>query len=315
MSDTHFDVIIIGSGAGGGTLAHRLAPSGKRILLLERGGYVPREKDNWSSPAVFLDGKYNAHDTWYEKGCRPFPLPIGLMLDEQHPETSRCIRCDTCDGLPCLVNAKADAHVICVEPALRHPNVSLITHARVTHLDTSASGREVTAVHVEHEGGHDTYSAGIIVVSCGAVNSAVLLLRSASDTHPGGLANRSGVVGRHYMAHNNSPVLALSKRPDPTTFQKTLGLNDFYFASKAWDYPMGHIQMLGKSDAEMLNGDAPFFAPGMALEQVARHSIDCWITSEDLPDPNNRVALDDKGRVTIHYTPNNLEDHLLERLT
>ena len=60
----HVDVIIIGTGAGGGTLAYDLASSGKRILLLERGDYLPREKDNWDTRAVFIDAKYKAKEVW-----------------------------------------------------------------------------------------------------------------------------------------------------------------------------------------------------------------------------------------------------------
>jgi choline dehydrogenase-like flavoprotein len=416
MSINHFDVIIIGTGAGGGTLAYHLAPSGKRILLLERGGYLPREKDNWDTRAVFTEGKYKAHETWYDKngktfhpgihyyvggntkvygaallrfrkedfgevkhhggispawpisyedletyytkaeylyqvhgqrgidpteppasapysyppvshepriqelfddlhriGHNPFSLPLGILLDEENQRRSRCIRCDTCDGFPCMVNAKADAQVICVDPALECKNVSLLTGAYVTGLETSPSGLEVTKVLVERNGVREEYSADIVVVSCGAINSAALLLRSANDKHPNGLANSSDVVGRHYMCHNNSAFLAISKRPNPTVFEKTLGLNDFYFGSKDWDYPMGHLQMLGKSNAEMLKGDAPIIAPGMALDFMAKHAIDFWMTSEDLPHPHNRVTVNAKGQITLHYTENNVEGH--KRLT
>lgn len=416
---THYDVIIIGTGAGGGTLAYKLAPSGKRILLLERGDYLPREKDNWSSRAVFVENKYKAKTAWYDKdggtfhpgihyyvggntkvygaallrfrkedfgelkhhggvspawpiayedlepyytqaehlyhvhgargedpteppasspyrypairhepriqelhedlaklGHRPFHLPVGVMLEEDRLQTSRCIKCNTCDGFPCLVNAKADAQVVCVDPALAHKNVTLLTGALVTRLETSPSGREITAVHVERDGVPETYSADIVVVSCGAINSAALLLRSANDKHPDGLANSSDVVGRHYMCHNNSVLLAISTRPNPTQFQKTIGLNDFYFGAEDWPYPMGHISMVGKQDLEMLRAGAPAFAPGVALDVIATHSLDFWMTSEDLPDPDNRVTVTRDGDITLHYTENNLEGHrrLADRL-
>ena len=165
-------------------------------------------------------------------GHRPFPMPVGIMLDEARPEQSRCIRCNTCDGYPCLVSAKADAQVICVDPALRHPNVTLLTDAYVARLETSASGREVTRVHVERHGVRETYSANIVVSACGAINSAALLLRSASDKHPHGLANRSDRVGRNYMCHVNSMFLAVSRDPNATRFNKTFGLNDFYFGAR-----------------------------------------------------------------------------------
>jgi len=407
-----YDVIIIGTGAGGGTLAYKMAPSGKRILLLERGGYLPREKDNWSSRAVFVESKYKAkvgwedkdgntfhpgihyyvggntkvygaallrmrktdfgevkhhggispgwpityddlesyytqaehpyhvhgtrgedpteprasapyrypavrhepriqelHDDWTKMGHRPFHLPVGVMLDEDHREKSLCIRCNTCDGFPCLVNAKADAQVVCVDPALRHPNVTLLTESLVTRLETDASGRAVTRVHVERNGKQECYSGDIVVVACGAINSAALLLRSANDKHPRGLANSSDVVGRHYMCHNNSVMLAISKTPNPTVFQKTIGLNDFYHRADGWDYPLGHISMVGKQDLDMLSTGAPVFAPGLALDLIAKHSLDFWMTSEDLPDPDNRVTVNREGDITLDYTDNNLEGH------
>jgi choline dehydrogenase-like flavoprotein len=416
MSTTHYDVIIIGSGAGGGTLAFRLAPSGKRVLLLERGGYVPREQDNWSSRAINVEAKYHTKESWrtadgqplhphtnyyvggntkfygaalfrlrradfgelrhhgglspawpidyddlepyyteaerilhvhgergedptepparapypypavshepriqklhddlVRAGHQPFHVPIGVMLDEQNARTSPCIRCRTCDGYACLLHAKADAEVCCVTPALRHRNVTLVTDAFVSRLETGPSGREITRVHVTRNGAPETYTADIVVVSCGAINSAALLLRSANDRHPNGLANSSDVVGRHYMGHVNSVLMALSREPNPTVFQKTLGLNDFYFGSREWEHPMGHISFVGKLDAVALSAGAPPFAPGFTLEQMARHSLDFWLTSEDLPDPDNRVTLDRDGRIVLSYKPNNEEAH--RRLT
>jgi choline dehydrogenase-like flavoprotein len=408
----HYDVIIIGTGAGGGTLAYRLAPSGKRILLLERGDYVPREKDNWNPRAVNVEAKYHTREVWSDRdgkplhphtnyyvggntkfygaalfrlrqedfgelrhhggvspawpiayedlepyytmaeqlyrvhgqrgedptephasapyphppvshepriqqlsddfarlGLQPFHTPLGVMLDEKNPRTSRCIRCDTCDGYPCLVYAKSDAQVCCVEPALQHPHVTLLTNAYVSRLETSPTGREVTQVHVERNGLHEQYAADLVVVACGAINSAALLLRSANDKHAHGLANSSGVVGRHYMGHVNSVLMALSKCPNPTVFQKTLAINDFYFGARDWDYPMGHISFVGKLDAETLKAGAPAITPGWTLELMARHSLDFWLTSEDLPDPQNRVTLDRQGKVVLTYKPNNEEGH------
>ncbi len=415
MANERYDVIIIGTGAGGGTLAYQLAPTGKKILLLERGGYLPREYDNWSSNAVFVANKYKAKETWYDKdgddfhpgihyyvggntkfygavllrlrekdfekvvhkdgvspewplkysdfapyynraeklycvhgergsdpteppeaspypypavshepriqqlyddfkrtGHSPFPLPIGIMLDESNPDRSACIRCAMCDGFPCLVNAKADSHVVCVKPALEHPNVTLVTDAYVDHLETSPTGREVTGVVVKRGDKTETYQGDIVVVSCGAINSAALLLRSANDQHPTGLANRSDVVGRHYMFHNNSALLALSFTSNPTKFQKTLGLNDFYWGAKGYDFPLGHIQMLGKTDSEMFKGETHGLVPGMALERMAERSLDFWLTSEDLPLPQNRVTIDKRG-INISYTDTNVEPH--KRLT
>jgi choline dehydrogenase-like flavoprotein len=416
MNDgNHYDFIIIGTGAGGGTLAWKLAPSGKRILLIERGPFIRREKDNWSSRAVNFEGKYLPRETWrdvdgkdlhphtnyyvggntkfygsalfrlrqkdfgriehhgglspawpipYDEleayytqaerlyhvhgaagedpteprrsqpypfpaithepriqqlsddfsqlGLRPFHTPLGVMLDE-NSRTSRCIRCNTCDGFPCLLNAKADAQTCCVEPALTHPNVTLLTEARVTKLLTNGAGTEITQVEVEQNQTLNYYSANIVVVSSGAINSAALLLRSANDKHPAGLANGSGVVGRHYMGHVNSVMMAISKCPNPTVFQKTLSVNDFYFGSPDWSYPMGHISFVGKLDGETLKAGAPAIAPGWTLEQMGKHSLDFWLTSEDLPDPHNRVTLDREGNIILSYKPNNVEAH--RRLT
>jgi choline dehydrogenase-like flavoprotein len=414
-SNGRYDVIIIGTGAGGGTLLWSLAPTGKKILVLERGDFVPREKDNWSSRAVNVDGKYQTKEVWRDKdgkelhphtnywvggntkfygaalfrlrkedfgeirhhggvspawpisyediepwygkaeqlyrvhgtrgedptdppasspfphpavshepriqdladdfrqqGLRPFHVPLGIMLNEKDPRASRCIRCETCDGFPCLVQAKADAQVCCVEPALANPNVTLMTNARVTRLHTDANGRRVTKVSVERDGVPEEYTADVVVVSCGAINSAALLLRSASDRHPRGLGNASDTVGRHYMGHVNSVLLAISRCPNPTVFQKTLGVNDYYLASKEWGYPMGHISFVGKLDGVALSAGAPAIAPGFTLEMMAKHSLDFWLTSEDLPDPENRVTLDSVGNIVLKYQPNNVTAH--ERL-
>jgi choline dehydrogenase-like flavoprotein len=207
------------------------------------------------------------------------------------------------------VYAKADAQVVCVDPALEFDNVTLLTGAHVERLDTDAAGRSVTSVVVRRNGQIERYSADVVVVSCGAINSAALLLRSAGDKHPAGLANGSGVVGRHYMGHINSVLMAVSRCPNPTVFQKTLSVNDFYFGSSDFDYPIGHISFVGKLDRDTLAAGAPALAPGFTLELMARHSLDFWLTSEDLPDPDNRVTLDRDGSIRLHYRPNNEEGH------
>jgi choline dehydrogenase-like flavoprotein len=409
---THYDVIIIGSGAGGGTLAYQLAASGKKIVIVERGDYVRREKDNWSSRAVNVEAKYHTREVWRDRngeplhphtnyyvggntkfygaalfrlrkedfgeiahhggtspawpisydelepyytkaehlyqvhgergvdptepwasapyrypavqhepriqqlsddltrcGLRPFHVPLGIMLDEANPAKSRCIRCDTCDGFACLVHAKSDAHVVCVDPALEYPNVSLLTHAKATRLLTTPSGRAVIGVEVQRGTETEVISGDIVVSSCGAINSAALLLRSASDRHPNGLANGSGVVGRHYMGHINSVLMAISRTPNPTVFQKTLAVNDFYFDDEDFRHPMGHISFVGKLDAVALSAGAPAIVPGMTLDLMAKHSLDFWLTSEDLPDPDNRVTLDRNGNIVLSYTPNNDAGH------
>lgn len=192
-------------------------------------------------------------------------------------------------------------------PALAHPNVTLLTDTKVTRLHTSQSGREVTAVEVGRDGLKGSYSAS--VVSGGAINSAALLLRSANDKHPNGLANGSDVVGRHYMGHVNSVLMALSKCPNPTVFQKTLSVNDFYFGSPEWNFPMGHISFVGKLDGDTLKAGAPKVAPKWTLDLMGKHSLDFWLTSEDLPDPTNRVTLNRDGDIVLQYKPNNEEGH------
>jgi choline dehydrogenase-like flavoprotein len=248
-------------------------------------------------------------DDFARLGLKPFHVPLGVRLDEKDPHKSKCIRCETCDGFPCLVQAKSDAQVMCVDPALQFPGVKLLTNAFVERLETSPSGREVTNVVVRRNGASEKYSANIVVVSCGAINSAALLLRSANDKHPRGLGNSSDVVGRHYMGHVNSVLMAISKCPNPTVFQKTLAVNDFYFGAKEWQYPMGHISFVGKLDGETLKAGAPAIAPQWTLELMATHSLDFWLTSEDLPDPNNRVTAGRDGRVVLSYKPNNEEGH------
>ncbi len=168
-------------------------------------------------------------------------------------------------------------------------------------LETSPSGREVTGVVAVRDGQPETYAADIVVVCAGAANTAAILLRSASDAHPDGLANGSGQVGRNYMFHNSRAVLALSKEPNDTVYQKTLGINDFYLPGDGRDWPLGNIQMLGKSNAEAMKGEEPKLtklAPKLALAQVARHGVDFWLTTEDLPRPGNRVTVDREGRST-----------------
>ena len=206
------------------------------------------------------------------------------------------------------MHAKSDAEVLGVRPALAHANVTLLTDAEAVRLETNAGGTAVTGVVVEHGGERETHTADLVVVSCGAANSARLLLASASEAHPDGLANGSGQVGRNYMFHNSQAVLALSKEPNPTVFQKTLGINDFYFGSHDADYPLGNIQMVGKSSAQMYRGEKPLqtkLAPERTLEEVARHAVDFWLSTEDLPRAENRVTLRADGSLGLSYTPSN----------
>jgi choline dehydrogenase-like flavoprotein len=408
-----YDIIIIGSGAGGGTLASHLAPSGKRILILERGGWLPREPENWSASEVFIANRYTSKDTWRDKngnefqpgvhyfvggatklygaalyrlrkedfgvlkhhdgispawplgyedfepyytkaeqmyhvhgargedpteppssapyphpavshepriqkladdlkraGYHPFHSPCGIMLNEANRPYSQCVRCEDCDGFPCLVQAKSDAEVLGVRPALEHPNVTLLTDSQVLKLVTDPTGKSVSEVLVDRGGKTESFRASLVVVSAGAANSARLLLMSANDKHPNGLANGSDQVGRNYMYHNSQAVLAISKEPNPTKYQKTLGLNDFYFGMKDFEFPMGNIQMVGKSQGPMYKGEKPIeagLAPMFTLDMVAKHAVDFWLSTEDLPSPHNRVMINRDGQITLSYTPNNQE--------
>ena len=224
------------------------------------------------------------------------------MLDEADMAYSPCIRCQTCDGFPCLVHAKSDAEVVAMRPALEHGNVTLLRNARALRLETDAGGRAVTGVVAEVDGTPSRFAGDVIVVSCGAANSAALLLRSASDAHPAGLANGSDQVGRNYMYHNSQAVLALSTEANDTMFQKTLALNDFYFGTKDFPYPMGNIQMIGKTLGGMYRAEKPVLTalmPARALDEIARHAVDFWLTTEDLPERGNRVTVDRDGRLTL----------------
>ncbi|HEX4176202.1 MAG TPA: GMC family oxidoreductase N-terminal domain-containing protein [Acidimicrobiales bacterium] len=224
----------------------------------------PRSTD-FPYPAVRHEARVQKlHDDLVRLGLHPSHLPLGVLLDQDEngepTHTSTCIRCDRLDGFPCPVNGKADAQVVCVDPALEHRNVTLETEVRVTKLETDASGRQVTAVVAERADGSPVrYSGDVVAVSCGALNSALLLLGSSNDSHPHGLANGSDQVGRNYIRHNNTAVIALSRTPNPTRLQKTLVLNDWYLKGEDWDYPWGSIQMLGKSDGEQLQAMAPHF--------------------------------------------------------
>ncbi len=243
-------------------------------------------------------------------GYRPFHAPCGILLDESNPPYSTCVRCANCDGFPCVLHAKSDAEVIGVRPALEHPNVTLLTNARAVRLDTNEAGTAVTEVVVERDGAEERFAGDVVVVSCGAANSARLLLESATDRHPNGLANGSDQVGRNFMFHDSQAVLALSREENPTVYQKTLGLNDFYLGADDFEFPLGNVQMVGKSQAPMFRGEKPVetrLAPQWSLDRIARHAIDFWLSTEDLPSPDNRVTVDRDGKLTLTYEETNSE--------
>jgi choline dehydrogenase-like flavoprotein len=403
-----YDLIIIGTGAGGGTLAYALAGSGMRILLVERGDYLPQEPQNWEPKAVFDAKRYKPDETWYgadgtsfqpgvhyfvggntkvygaalprlrredfgaleheggispawpitydemepyyrraeeiyavhgaagedptepprsgpfpfpampheaaidtlasklrSNGLHPFHMPMGVDLRDG----GRCVRCKTCDGFPCQVLAKSEADVCCVRPAIASPNVTLWTRTKALRILTDATGKTVTGIEIEKDGQKQTVQAAWYVVACGAVNSALLMLRSANSAHPNGIANQSGLIGRNYMVHNNTALMAIDpRRTNATVFQKTMAVNDFYFKGPGFNFPMGNIQLLGKLQAGMLTAAKPM-VPRAILQGMADRSVDWWVMSEDLPDPANRVTLESGDRVVVHWKPNNLVAH------
>jgi len=421
LSD-HFDLIIVGSGAGGATLAQRLAPTGKKILILERGEHLPREAENWDPQTVFIDHKYRTKEQWYDRrgkpftpnthywvggnttfygaalmrlresdfdevqhaggvspawpikladlapyydeaerlwrvhgargvdptetggeppyaypavtddpgiarlrthlqsqGWKPFSLPLGVELDEAHPVSSACIRCKTCGGYPCLVRAKSDARTLAIEPLLNEPNVTLLTGRKVKSLETDASGRTITAVVCETPHGEERWSADVVVLAAGAVNTACILLGSANAAHPNGIANGSDQVGRNYAFHTLTAMVSLTAAPVDSVFPKTLAVNDFYHRDPngGFDFPMGHIQLLEYMSGKTLEGQVsaflpPALVPDVFTNAVAHRLLSFLCISEDLPLPDNRVRLLPDGRISLEYEHNNLEGH--ERL-
>jgi choline dehydrogenase-like flavoprotein len=404
-----YDVIVIGTGAGGGTLLSRLAPTGKKILVLERGSFLPREDANWDANEVYGAARYRTSEVWrdangkgirpeqhyyvggntklygaalfrfrerdfetvphrdgvspewpvkyrdfapyydqaeqlYEvhgkrgidpteppasmdypfppvrhepqmeeiqaalraKSLQPFCVPLGVKANGTNGGGNRCIQCNTCDGFPCRNDAKADADVNAVRPALRYPNVTLQTGAKVVRLHTSASGREIAGVEAELSGVRETFVGDIVVVACGAINSAALLLRSASERHPNGLANGSGLVGRNYMAHNGGVVVAISPQRNHMDFQKTVAITDFYWGDDEFEYPLGSVQPVGALKAGMMVRHGPPLIPEFLYEGIATRAVPWRLIQEDLPDPRNRVVIDGE-RIALQYRRNNTE--------
>jgi choline dehydrogenase-like flavoprotein len=406
--DVFYDIIIIGSGMGGGTLLHGLRNSNKRILVVERGRFIPSEPENWSAEAVFVEDRYHADDWWqdakgrsYRPGVtyavggntkvygaslprfrssdfgevalaegvspawpityeemepyyglaeeiygvhgepeqglgdrreRPFPFPpvphepvVQAISDRltkagYHPSylplgidlgpSGKCLRCATCDGFVCKVNAKADADVRCVQPATTQPNVEVVTSAYARRIFTDRTDQRAESVELVCDGETVQVRGDVIVLSCGAVNSAALLLRSANSSHPNGLANSSDQVGRNYMVHNNTIMLSVNPRKrNRVVFQKTLYVNDFYdHGTSDYPHPLGHIQLIGKVREPMIRAQARY-APRPARRFVTDRSVDWWIFTEDLPDPNNRVRVLDSGSIEVNWKPNNVGAH------
>lgn len=245
-------------------------------------------------------------------GLRPFPLPLGVRLPDGRGSSP--VTLSLFDGFPDPTGTKADAQVCAVEPALRHDNVTLMKDALAERLVTDASGREVVALEVRRrlpDGSEATerIEGDVFVVACGAIESAALLLRSRSDAHPNGLGNRNGLVGRGYMAHQNGALLWVSRRTrNDSQLQKTLAMTDWYLRGPGSELPCGIVQLMGRSDPSDLRPLMPGVTDaGRSVEDVAAHTVDFWLTAEDLPDDDNRVSITRDGRVQVTYRRNNAE--------
>jgi choline dehydrogenase-like flavoprotein len=397
------DIAVIGSGMGGATLAYALRDSGARVLLVDRGDFLPREWENWSPDAVHRRGRYRNAEAWFDaaggsfapgvhyyvggntkvygaclprfreadfgpiehpdgvslpwprsyaeldpfyaeaerlylvhgeagtdptdpwrssefpfppldhepsiaalaesfrdQGLRPFAMPAGV---DRRPG-GRCVRCRTCDGFPCMVDAKADADVCAVRPALR-AGVRLLPRARVTRLELDATGRRVAAARATADGRDVRLRAERFVLACGAVNTAALLLSSGDEV--GGVANRSGQVGRNYMVHNSTFMVGVDpRRRNDVRFQKTLGLNDWYLSGPS-GRPLGNVQMLGKLQGPMIKPARPW-VPLPLLDYMTAHSVDVYVSSEDVPSPESFVSVQN-GRIVVSWKPTNLSSH------
>jgi choline dehydrogenase-like flavoprotein len=404
----HYDIIIIGSGAGGGTIAQALSATDARILLVERGDFVPQEEENWNPEAVWKNLRYQTTERWLDRrgrefrpythycvggntkfwgsvlyrlrredfqavqhldgvspawpidydtlapyydraerlyhvrgqagvdptepergpfpyaavphapamegiveqlraqGLHPSPLPLGLL---RPGEQDGCILCNTCNSFACKVHAKSEADICCVRQAIQRPNVTLWTNASAERLLTNPAGTRIEEVDVNRQGESVRVSASVVVVSCGAINSAALLLRSATDKHPHGLANSSGLVGRRYMAHLATMMQGFHPlRPNRTVFQKTVAINDFYLRGPSTNHPLGQIQSQGRTHGVMAQTVVPWI-PVWAYDAWVSRGVDWLVMSEDLPAPENRVTVDPAGRIQLRYRPNNLRAH------
>jgi choline dehydrogenase-like flavoprotein len=404
------DVLIVGSGMGGATLAAGLAASGLRIMVLERGERLVDSPEARDPAAIFGRGHFRPAEEWLDAGGRsfnpgnyacvggntkfygavllrfreadfrplrhregttpgwpigygeleafytaaealyrvrgeaaddpteprrsapyPFPpvpdepdvaelrrrlaaqglhvsaLPLGVDLERWLARAPT-----TWDAFPDTTGAKSDAESCGLAQALKHANVTLLTGARVARI--AAKGRRVTGVEVEREGSRETLSAPLVCLCAGAVMSAALLLASASADHPQGLANRSGQVGRNFMNHNLTGMIAYHPfRRNRTVYEKTIQFNDWYFTGGRDGTPLGNVQMLGRITGPILAAEGGL--PLWLATHVAERSMHVMAMSEDLPHPDSRVLWKD-GRVVLHWRRTNMaaHDELVARL-
>lgn len=400
------DIVIIGSGIGGSSLAYSLAGCRKRIVILERGEYLKDTPEARDDVAIFQKGfyrsaeewvgtdgesflpgnyyyvggnskffgavmyRYRAEDfeprphmdgrspgwplsyadmePWYEKaeeiysvrgaagedptepsrshpyrfsavpdepaiaavrerlrkaGVHPASLPLAIDIEEwlRRAKTGW-------DAFPNTGRGKIDAEVGPLASALAHANVSVITGANVVRLETDPSGTKVTAAVFIKDGEEQRIGAEIFAVAAGAVQSAALLLRSANDAHPRGLANSSDQLGRNFMNHNTTAMLTIDPRARNTAvYQKTLAFNDFYNKDPDTGFPLGNVQLLGHITGNILKAQTPT-VPAWMAGVMARYAYGWFLTSEDLPNPESRVMVRD-GKIVMHWVRSNMRAH------
>ncbi|MBP0483570.1 GMC oxidoreductase [Sagittula salina] len=398
---TDADVIVIGSGMGGATLAAALAPSGRRILILERGDHLRPSEHDRSDRSIFVDGYYRPEEEWLDGAGAGFnpgnyycvggnskfygavliryrredfsplrhmggttpgwplsydlmepyycraeqmyavrgqagedptepphsaPYPYGPVPDEPpiarlrarliavglHPSSlplgvdiDRWLsRAHTpWDTFPDTIGGKMDAETAGLKAALAHDTVRLRPGSHVVGL-LAGAGNRITGVELSTGA---VLRAPVVVLAAGAVNSAVLLLASADADNPRGLANRSDQVGRNFMNHNASALLAIDPfRRNSSVYQKTLMMNDFYLGGGPGGEPLGNMQLLGKISGPILQGAAGL--PGPLARWIAAHSVDVYAMSEDLPHSESRVTLAG-GRIRLDWKRSNWEAH------
>ncbi|RWR06236.1 GMC family oxidoreductase [Sinirhodobacter populi] len=407
MQTIRADIVIIGSGVGGSAVAHQLAGTGARILILERGDFLPNEPQNSDAEAVFRQARYRTREEWQDaggaryrpgqyyyvgghtkfygtamfrfrtqdfeattidgapspawpvryqdlaphyaeaerlygvrgqsgldpteppraafphaaipheptiaalagrfgaQGLHPFPMPSAVDFGDG----GACRRCGACDAFACRFGAKGDAETRVLRPLLAHPDVHLERRAEVTRLIADEQGHRIVAAEVRRDGAVLRVEAPLFVLSAGAINSALILLRSACEAAPDGIANRSGVVGRHLMNHHLTGLMAMNPLArNDTKFPKTLSVNDFYDGLPGDSDARGNIQMLGNIQGPMIRATYPSM-PGFLADWLGRHSVDVLAMSEDTPDPDSRVRLLDGDRVEVDYRPGGARAH------
>ncbi|MGB6297740.1 MAG: GMC family oxidoreductase [Rivularia sp. (in: cyanobacteria)] len=396
IDDQIYDVIIIGTGAGGGTLVHKLAPTGKKILVLEQGDFLEKESSELVDVEVFKKEDFHASEQWYDSEGEPFnpqtsysvggntKIYSGVLQrmrekdfekvqhqdgispewevkykdfepyyteaeklyqvhgktgdDSTEPFRSEDFPFPTVDSesqveeicnrigkkglhpafLPIGVGnqGRTDSEDTGISPTIKsYNNVTLKAKAKVVGLHTNPSGTEVKAVQAKIDNRLYFFMGNIIVLSCGAINSAALLLNSANEKHPKGLANSSDLLGCNLMKQLMTVLVQITNKSNSGLFQRTRYINDFYWGDENFSYPMGHIQNSGGILQDVIFAESPPLLsilakrmPGFGLKQLAKRSIGWWLQTEDLPVPKNRVRIQD-SKLYVDYTANNTEAH------